>query len=243
MNYPLISVLMPAYNTELYIKEALNSIMATQYPNLDIIVINDGSTDNTAQIVADYPAPIRLYHQENKGIPITRNRTLSLMKGDIFTFLDADDVWTPYKFDVQLPLLQSADVVLGKSKLYSNKQQWVSMLLSSGLYHRRVLDKVPSFNETLAIGEDSDWIYRIWEAGYHIVHHDNIVHTYRRHDNNITYDQEAVIKVSIRMIKRSLDRRRKLDDLKQGRLLSNFVATQSDAELIEIRSINDTPFD
>ena len=121
MSQPLISVLMPAYNAEAYIKEALDSIIATAYPNLEVIVINDGSTDNTAQIVEAYPADIRLYHQENQGIPVTRNRALDLMTGDIFTFLDADDTWTPYKFDVQLPLLRKFGHRIRSISLDSNQ--------------------------------------------------------------------------------------------------------------------------
>jgi glycosyltransferase involved in cell wall biosynthesis len=231
MSLPLISVLMPAYNAEKYIKDALNSIVATQYPNLEIIVVNDGSTDNTAEIIENYPFPIRLYHQDNQGIPITRNRTLDLMTGDIFTFLDADDLWTAYKLKVQLPLLHDADVVLGQSRMIINQDSWLSLYLSTGVYHRSVLDVVGKFAEDLPIGEDSDWLYRAWEANLRIIHHNNVVHVYRRHTDNITMDVPAVNRNHLRILKRSLDRRRNSGNPKSGRFNSNFVETLSDEEL------------
>jgi glycosyltransferase involved in cell wall biosynthesis len=230
MSLPLISVLMPAYNVEKYIKAALDSIIATEYPNLEIIVVNDGSTDNTAEIIENYPFPIRLYHQDNQGIPITRNRTLDLMTGDIFTFLDADDLWTAYKFRVQLPLLDDSDMVIGQSQTLNHHQPYLSFLLSSGLYRRSTLDVAPRFSEDFPIGEDTDWIYRIWESDCCIVHHHNVVHWRRLHDSNTTLDRKAVSKASLHVFKRSLDRRRQANQLNVSLFSSHFVETPSDDE-------------
>jgi glycosyltransferase involved in cell wall biosynthesis len=230
MTQPLISVLMPAYNAEQYIHEALDSVIATQYPHLEIIVVNDGSTDNTAEIVENYPFPIRLYHQENKGIPITRNRTLDLMTGDIFTFLDADDLWTAYKFKVQLLLLDDADMVLGQSQLINHHQPFLSALLSSGLYRRSTLDAAGKFAEDLPIGEDTDWMYRVWESKCRVVHHHNVVHWYRIHYSNTTVDRQAVRRNNLHIFKRSLDRRRKAEQISRNLFTSNFVETPSDVD-------------
>jgi glycosyltransferase involved in cell wall biosynthesis len=233
MTYPLISVLMPAYNAGKYIKAALDSIIATRYPNLEIIVINDGSTDNTAEVVENYPFPIRLYHQENKGIPITRNRIFDLMTGDIFTFLDADDLWAIYKFKVQLPLLDDADMVFGQSQFINHHQPFASTLLASGLYRRSTVDVVGRFAEDLPIGEDTDWVYRAWEAELRFVLHKNTVHWYRRHPTNTTRNIIATQKVSFQMVKRSLDRRRKTNNWSDKRLIEHMAITPSDEEFMK----------
>jgi glycosyltransferase involved in cell wall biosynthesis len=233
MSLPLISVLMPAYNEEKYIGHALDSIISTQYSNLEIIVVNDGSSDKTAEIVEHYPFPIRLYHQENKGISITRNRALELMKGDIFTFLDADDWWLPYKLSIQLPLLDDADIVLGQTRKVIDQMPWVSLLLSSGLYRRSSINTIGNFAEDLVACEDIDWMYRAWEANLRIVHHHNVVHVYRRHESNTTADIDIVHKKNMRLLKLSLERRRKSGSMKRGQFMSNFVETLPDEEFIK----------
>lgn len=233
MSKPLISVLIPAYNEEKFITEALDSIVATKYPNLEILVVNDGSSDNTADIVANYPLDIKLYHQENQGIPKTRNRLLDLMTGDIFTFLDADDRWTPYKFDVQLPLLDNAEMVFGKSYwTVLDPEHEVSLLLSAGLYRRSVIAKTGYFDENLPIGEDVDWVYRAREANCKIVNHHNLIHIYRRHGGNITHDDAHVRKVSFKVIQMSIARRRKANLPPLKNLLANYIETPSDEELL-----------
>ena len=232
MSYPLISVLMPAYNAEQYIKEALDSIFATDYPNLDVIVVNDGSTDDTAKIVEEYPAKIRLYHQENQGIPITRNRTLDLVQGDLFTFLDADDWWLPHKLKVQLPLMDTAEITLGHSRKILDQAPWLSLLLSSGLFQRSIIEKVGYFDLNFPGYEDRDWMYRAWEVDCHIVHHNNVVHVYRRHDNNSTHDIEKVHKHNLKLLKVSLDRRRKMNNPKKGNFTSHFVETPPDEHFL-----------
>ncbi len=85
---------MPAYNAERYIREAINSVLNQSHRDWELLIIDDGSTDQTGQIVKSYPDPrVRYFEQPNKGVSSARNLGLSKMKGDYFCFLDADDIY------------------------------------------------------------------------------------------------------------------------------------------------------
>lgn len=95
MNDILVSIIIPVYNGELYLEECLDSIMEQTYKNLEVIIINDGSTDNTQQIINIYKEKynfIHSYYQENKGQGVARNKAIELAKGDYVAFIDADDL-------------------------------------------------------------------------------------------------------------------------------------------------------
>ena len=92
-----LSVVIPAYNSSKYIEETLSSILNQTRPPFEIIVINDGSTDNTAEIVSKYP--VRLINKHNQGPSETRNRGILESKGNWIAFLDADDLWHREKIE------------------------------------------------------------------------------------------------------------------------------------------------
>lgn len=92
----LVSIMMPAYNSEQYIALAIESVLAQGYPEWELVVVNDGSTDATAEIVAKYSDPrIKLINQENGGEASARNAALDHMQGELVAFLDADDLYLP----------------------------------------------------------------------------------------------------------------------------------------------------
>lgn len=95
MNNPLVSVIMPAYNAEKYIAGAIQSVLDQDYSNFELLIINDGSTDNTRQIIQSFgDGRIRYFEQNNQGVSAARNVGLDNMKGEYFCFLDADDKYT-----------------------------------------------------------------------------------------------------------------------------------------------------
>lgn len=96
---PCFSVVVPAFNCERYVRESLHSALRQSYPPLEIIVVDDGSTDSTAEVVAQMsgPCPIVYVRQENQGPAAARNRGVAIAKGEWIAFLDADDVWDPAK--------------------------------------------------------------------------------------------------------------------------------------------------
>lgn len=92
----LVSVIMPVYNGERFIAQAIDSVLTQTYPQWELIVVNDGSTDGTADILARYTDPrIRCTYQENQGLAITRNTGIRVATGEYLAFLDADDEWEP----------------------------------------------------------------------------------------------------------------------------------------------------
>ena len=94
---PLISVVVPAYNVEKYLTACLNSILSQTFTDFEIIVINDGSTDRTPQVLEQYSSnsQIRIHHQENSGPSVARNQGLILSKGQYICFIDGDDDIAP----------------------------------------------------------------------------------------------------------------------------------------------------
>jgi teichuronic acid biosynthesis glycosyltransferase TuaG len=109
-NEDLISIIMPAYNCEKYVEEAINSVLAQSYRNWELIVIDDGSVDNTRNIITEYlQNDFRislLSNEKNIGVSAARNRGIDFAKGKWIAFLDSDDMWTPYKLEKQIEAVE-----------------------------------------------------------------------------------------------------------------------------------------
>lgn len=122
----LVSVIVPAYNVGVYLEECITSILAQTYGQWEIVIVNDGSTDNTAEIAASFARTdprIRLINQENGGVSVARNTGLAEAKGQCAAFLDGDDLWEPEFLAeaVAVKMRTNADAVYsGYSRLYSN---------------------------------------------------------------------------------------------------------------------------
>lgn len=100
---PLVSVILPVFNTEKYVTESVESVLNQTYKNIEIICINDGSTDNSLEILKTFGEKITLINLEkNGGISVARNAGIEVAKGDYIAFMDADDVWTSEKIEHQI---------------------------------------------------------------------------------------------------------------------------------------------
>ena len=99
MPNPTISVVIPVFNGEQWLREAIDSALNQTYPPLEIIVVDDGSADGSPEIASSYPPPVRVVRQENAGAAVTRNRGVEGSRGRLIAFLDADDWWEPTKLD------------------------------------------------------------------------------------------------------------------------------------------------
>jgi glycosyltransferase involved in cell wall biosynthesis len=119
----LISVIVPVYNGDLYLAAAIESILAQNYQPIEILIIDDGLTDNTAKIADRFQQHVRYIYQPNSGAPSARNLGLKMATGEIIAFLDADDIWHEQKLALQLDILaknSSVSVVLGhRQKIHS----------------------------------------------------------------------------------------------------------------------------
>ncbi len=105
---PKVTVVVPAFNVSKYIAASLRSILAQTFTDFEVIVVNDGSTDDTAKIVAAFRDPrIQLLTQKNRGLAGARNSGIRLAKGEYIAFLDSDDLWLPEKLDRHVRHLDS----------------------------------------------------------------------------------------------------------------------------------------
>jgi glycosyltransferase involved in cell wall biosynthesis len=99
---PIVTVVIPVFNGQRFIGEAIRSVLAQTFRDLEIIVVDDGSTDRTASVVRQFTAPVSYYRQENSGAGVARNFGVSVAQGEWIAFLDADDLWYPPKLTVQM---------------------------------------------------------------------------------------------------------------------------------------------
>jgi glycosyltransferase involved in cell wall biosynthesis len=105
---PLVSILIPAYNSEKWISDTINSALRQKWPNKEIIIVNDGSTDNTFRIAIKFESNIvKVISQENMGACVSRNKALKYSQGDYIQWLDADDLLHPDKISEQLKVAES----------------------------------------------------------------------------------------------------------------------------------------
>ena len=98
---PTISVIIPTYNCDRFIAQAIESVLNQKDCEYEVIVIDDGSTDRTKKIVNQYAHSIRYIHQKNQGVAVARNRGIAEAKGELIAFLDADDYFLPHKLSTQ----------------------------------------------------------------------------------------------------------------------------------------------
>jgi glycosyltransferase involved in cell wall biosynthesis len=221
---PLISVIIPVYNGGAFLAEAVSSIVRQNYDPLEIIIIDDGSTDDTAAIAKNFREATYVY-QENKGAAAARNHGLRIAQGELVCFLDADDLWTDNKITLQLSYfekLPSTEVVIAytqrmqlreiknKQHIFQNYSEPVLVMgFVASMMRRSIFDKVGFIDETFRHCEDWDWFMKAKELGISMIVHRDVVTFYRRHDSNTSNQTTLGNHYTMMLLKRSLDRRRK----------------------------------
>jgi glycosyltransferase involved in cell wall biosynthesis len=224
---PLISCVVPLFNAERYIREALNSILAQTYRPIEIVVVDDGSTDRSAQIVVSYGDRVRYLFQHNAGPAAARNRGLSAAHGEFIAFLDADDLWHPDKLSKQMarfrtrPELELCITLVQnfwipelaeeqeRYREHRSLQVQAGYICQALLARRQLFSTVGAFQESILIGEDTDWFARARDRGSVIELVPEVLVKRRFHHSNLTrrspaQSREAVLSVT----KAALDRRR-----------------------------------
>jgi glycosyltransferase involved in cell wall biosynthesis len=104
---PLVSVIIPTYNRAWVLREAIDSVLAQEFKDFELIVVDDGSTDNTGEILDSYEQDILVLRQSNKGVSAARNRGIAAAAGRLIAFLDSDDLWLPRKLSSQVDFFKS----------------------------------------------------------------------------------------------------------------------------------------
>ena len=215
MNQPLISVIMPVLNGQRFIAEAIASIHAQNYPNLEILVIDDGSTDNSAEIAVQMGA-IVLAQAKNTGIAAARNRGLAAARGQLIAFLDADDLWVQNKLELQFRALEKNPYLLGvggyinqvfmDSSHSTINHSYFLPMVGVALFWRDAFVEVGLFDETLIQAEDLDWFMRFQEKKLRFALLSELTLVYRIHESNITTNKSVVQLWTLRAIQKRFKR-------------------------------------
>lgn len=227
----LVSVIIPVYNGEIFLADAINSIIKQDYHPLEIIIIDDGSTDKTQEVASQFKDFIQYFYQENAGPSSARNRGINIAKGDLITFLDADDLWVEGSLKKQIDYLKNnsqVQIVQGHLQNLSEEidpqsnniikkfgKPRVSFNVGSAVYRKSVFEKIGLFNENLYHSEDVELLVRIKENKINWVVIDSVFLLYRRHQKSLTaqYNQNKLsnlhTKSWLKILKNNLDKRRK----------------------------------
>ena len=216
---PLVSVVIPVFNGERFLREAVQSVLAQKYSPVEIIIVDDGSTDGTATVARSLPETVRYLYQTNQGPAAARNRGIEHAQGSLIAFADADDLWPEDKLELQLPYLISdpaieivmgriQQVLLGQTEAEEVGEPAFSVNLGSAVIRKSVFERVGLFDETMRYSEDVDWFMRAREAGAAIVTIDEVTLFYRQHEQNMTRGKSTSELNVLKVLKRSLDRRR-----------------------------------
>lgn len=245
INRPLVSVIMPAYNAADYLQEAINSVIAQTFLDWELLIIDDGSTDATAQIITENRLKekrIRYFHQPNEKQSKARNVGISHSLGTYIAFLDADDISLPERFAKQVTFLEAnQDVVvcgswfgiIGSDRIIKLPEQHEAIKLallkgncmahSSVMTRKQILNEFPSvFEASKEPAEDYDlWVRLVFKGRLHNLQ--EVLLQYRTHNNQLSKKQSAKQKQSTIQTRKSLFDSLRLELSLEERLVLNKV--------------------
>lgn len=205
---PQVSVVIPTYNCDRYLPEAIESVLSQTYNDYEVIVIDDGSTDRTQEVLQPYQSQVRSIQQHNQGASAARNHGITLARGRWVAFLDADDVLFPDKLAAQIAIA-AARPSLGivhsgwqrvneKRELLLTVEPWQQIptldleswlrykpvLPSAMLFRRDWLEKVGGFDPQFSSAEDTDLVLRLVLHGCESAWLEQVTVQYRQHETN-----------------------------------------------------------
>jgi glycosyltransferase involved in cell wall biosynthesis len=217
-----VSVVIPCYNQARFLGEAIQSVLCQGYPDLEIIVVDDGSEDSTEEVASGYTKKdprVRLIRQDNKGLAAARNRGLSEAGGEYVVFLDSDDRLVLEALEVGVRELEAhpgcafvsgicrkitadGSIVPEWEQFRVRDDPYLELLRScpvyvpAVMYRRSVFDAVGGFDTSYKAAEDYDLYYRILER-FPVYCHDTLVAEIRRHEANMTRDRTLMLKYNM----------------------------------------------
>jgi len=213
----LVSIIIPVWNGENYLEEAISTALSQTYPHKEVIVVNDGSTDKTGAILRRYQDRLTVITQENSGLGASRNAGVNAAQGELIAFLDHDDLWENTKIEQQVAAYLQTDndpliFTYGKqficptlskeehSRLRVNKTSVPGYLAGSLLLSLNRFQKIGPFTEKKSLGEFIDWYMRAKEQKTPELLLKNVLYYRRVHQTNmgrekIAYNQKDYLKV------------------------------------------------
>jgi glycosyltransferase involved in cell wall biosynthesis len=220
----LISVIMPVFNGERYVVEAIESVLVQKYRHIEIIAVNDGSTDRTEEVIRAC-ADVRYLYQHRQGASSARNSGIKYSSGEFLAFLDADDLWTKDKLEVQMALFRAdpgLDMAFGHAEQFYSPELEESLrdrihfaagslpgyVPGTMLVRRAAFMSVGFFDAGFRIGEFIDWYMRAVDHGLSSCLAPEVILRRRIHDANTGIKERDARKDYLRVLRASLDRRR-----------------------------------
>lgn len=222
-NYPLVSVVIPAYNYAKYLAKTLDSVFAQSYRPIEVIVVDDGSTDNTAEIVLAYPE-VRYFYQENQGVSVARNMGIAAAQGEFIAFIDGDDIWKPHKLTLQIAyMLEHPDIGITGTRAENflepdtqvppwfnfkrDLEECEVIIPSTLVVHRSVFEQIGNFSQNYQSEEDTEWLQRAGDANVNRLMIPEILTLRRLHGTNLSWQMKAMHKFNLlRISKQSIAR-------------------------------------
>lgn len=221
----LVSVIIPAYNAAAYLREAIDSVIAQTHDRVEIVIVDDASTDGTAAVAAHYGTAVRYAEQTHGGQAAARNFGAGISTGRYLAFLDADDLWEPEKLAIQLAAFDAdpgLDVVFGHVVQFWSPE--VAVQHGRSLPHvseplrgdhpgtmlvpRAVFDEIGPFREDHVIGDFIDWYARALDDGRNMLMLDRVVMRRRLHRTNFGRVTSSGPEEYARVLRQVIDRRR-----------------------------------
>jgi glycosyltransferase involved in cell wall biosynthesis len=220
-----VSAIVPAFNGERYLEEALRSAIGQSLPPFEVIVIDDGSTDRTAEIAESIGEPVCCIRQANTGVAGARNRGLSVARGEFIAFLDHDDVWPPEKLEIQAAAMRAnpdVGIVSGRMRVFGGAlpgRSWsaegrreapAGAHLTAALIRRSVFDRTGPLDERIGhAADDLEFFVRARDLGVERLMLEDVTLLYRWHGQNTSTDIDSAAAGQLEAVKQSLDRRRR----------------------------------
>ena len=225
---PDISVVIPVHNGERYLAAAIDSVLDQRHAGLELLVVDNGSTDATAEVARSYPS-IRYFHLAEKGASKALNHGLEQCRGALLAFLDADDLWSPNRLVIQLEVFArdpTVEMVFGhveqfispeldaaaKAKLSIRNRHLPGRYRGSMLIRTESFWRVGGFEPSLDYGEFLDWYMRAGEQKIREVMLPDVLTLRRIHGANLGYTDRHRRVEFARVLKRGLDRRRRMSE-------------------------------
>ena len=210
-----VSVVIPVYNGEKYLSEAIESVLRQTVAPAEIIVVDDGSTDGTEQVAKKYASAIRYISQPNRGSGAARNAGTSQSIGDFLAFLDADDVWIENKLELQLKAHEkdpALDMIFGHAQQFGSLNAagpaMPGVIPSALLVRKEAFHRAGPFLETLRLADFPHWYLQARDAGLREKILEEIVVKRRLHEANMGVTRRDALSEYAHALKISLDRRR-----------------------------------
>lgn len=225
-----VSIIIPAYNAALFIEETVQTVLTQTYSNIELIIVNDGSTDNTLKLlkhIEELDVRVKIITKKNSGVCDSRNKGLEIASGSFITFLDADDLWEPTFLEKTIILFDSnknINAVYSKAQLINEKSEklnsfieattikntgdileWKNGYIASmgcTIYRKSTVDSVGMFDKNLSTAADQDFHLRIAKITP-IVALNEILFYYRIHENNMHQNIKVMEKDHIYVFKKA----------------------------------------